>query len=201
MDDTALDIITGIAVPAASILISAWVAIQLAKGERKAAAAARAEERTDAAFASALTALATLNTINLRAESIAEPLRELRVALTLLDAATPAGDNDLLAEWFEAERLAGLAQSEESMRLLGLVPKQLQSDKDVERAVDAGAPVNSWARRFSGNLRYWRRRGASDAELRSLIESAKGLGPGRRPVALPDAEAHRHASRSSSDGT
>lgn len=181
MGDAALDIITGIAVPAASILISTWVAIRLARSERKAAAAARVEERTDAAFVRALTALATLNTINLRAESIAEPMRELRVALTLLDAATPPADNDLLTEWFEAERLTGLAQSEESMRLLGLVPHHLQSDADVERAVSAGAPVNTWARDFANNLRYWRRRGASDAELQSLIDSAKA-----RPTS-PDA--------------
>ncbi|AZZ55123.1 hypothetical protein C5E08_03885 [Rathayibacter iranicus] len=173
MNDATMDIVTGIAVPAASILISTWVAIRLARSERKAAAAARVEERIDAAFARALTALATLNTINLRAESIAKPMRELRVALTLLDAATPPADNDLLAEWFEAERLAGTAQGEESRRLLDLVPQHLQPDADVEKVVAAGAPVNTWARDFANNLRLWRRRGASDAELRSLIDSAK----------------------------
>lgn len=175
-----MDIVTGIAVPAASILVSTWVAIRLARSERKAAAAARVEERIDAAFARALTALATLNTINLRAESIAEPMRELRVALTLLATATPPADNNLLAEWFEAERLAGTAQGEESRRLLNLVPQQLQPDVDVEKAVAAGAPVNTWARDFANNLRLWRRRGASDAELRSLIDSAKARPTGAR---------------------
>src|SRR5690349_16197132 len=113
MDNSTLEIITGIAVPAAAIIISTWVAVGLAKSERVAAAAARSEERSDGAFVRALIALATLNTINLRAESVAEPLRDLRVGLTLLEAASPKHDDDLLAEWFEAERVAGLAQSRE----------------------------------------------------------------------------------------
>lgn len=113
------------------------------------------------------------STQSISAESAAEPLRELRVALTLLDAATPPAGDDLLAEWFEAERLAGVARIKESMELLRLVPNQLQTDADVERAVAAGEPVNTWARAFANNLRLWRRKGASDADLRSLIDSAQ----------------------------
>lgn len=175
MDKATLDIVTGIAVPAASILISTWVALLLARSERKAAAAARAEERIDAAFVRALTALATLNTINLRAESVAEPMRELRVGLTLLDAATPAAGNDLLAEWLEAERLAGITQSQETMRLLAQAPQKPQTDADVEKIVAAGAPLNHWARDFANRLRVWRRDGASVAKLGAHIAAAKAL--------------------------
>lgn len=175
MDSSTLDIITGIALPAAAIIISTWVAVGLAKSERVAAAAARAEERSDGAFVRALTALATLNTINLRAESVAEPLRDLRVGLTLLDAASPKHDNDLLSEWFEAERLAGLAQSGESMRRLDLAPKTPSSEADVEKIVAAGAPLNTWARDFASNLRFWRRKGATDVQLTELITNAKNL--------------------------
>jgi len=209
MEDPTLDIITGIAVPAASILVSTWVAIRLARSERRAAsaaqaeerkdaaaaraeereaaAAARVEERTDDAFSRALTALATLNTINLRAEPAAEPFRELRVALTLLDAATSPVEHDRLAEWFEAERLAGLAQAQKSMELLRLVPEPLRTDADVEKAVAAGEPVNTWARDFANNLRLWRREGATDAKLRTLIAAAKtSIGPtATDPAAVP----------------
>lgn len=170
-----LDVATGIAVPAAAILISTWVAVGLARSERKAAAAARVEERIDAAFVRTLTALAVLNTINLRAESVADPLRELRVGLTLLEAlSSPSGDT-LLAEWFEAERVAGNAQIAESMRLLQLVPANLQSDDDVEKAVAAGGPVNTWARDFANRLRDWHRQGASDEALRAHVVAAKSL--------------------------
>lgn len=175
MDNSTLEIITGIAVPAAAIIISTWVAVGLAKSERVAAAAARSEERSDGAFVRALTALATLNTINLRAESVAEPLRDLRVGLTLLEAASPKHDNDLLAEWFEAERVAGLAQSRESMRKLALAPKTPSSDADVDTIVSAGAPLNTWARDFASNLRLWRRKGATDSQLEQLIATAKSL--------------------------
>lgn len=175
MDNTTLEIITGIALPAAAIIISTWVAVGLAKSERVAAAAARAEERSDGAFVQALTALATLNTINLRAESVVEPLRDLRVSLTLLDAASSKTDNDLLAEWFEAERVAGLAQSRESMRNLVLAPKMPSNDADVEKIVSAGAPLNTWARDFASNLRLWRREGATDAQLMDLITNAENL--------------------------
>lgn len=175
MSEAALDVITGIAVPAASILISTLVAIRLARSERMAAAAARAEERVDAAFVRVLTALATLNTINLRAESVAEPMRELRVGLTLLDAAAPPAAGDLLAEWFEAERLAGIAQTTKTMQLLAVTPQDLRTDADIEQVVAAGAPLNTWARDFANRLRVWKRDGASDSELRSLIESAEEL--------------------------
>ncbi|WP_028281101.1 hypothetical protein [Arthrobacter sp. H5] len=175
MDNTTLEIVIGIAVPAAAIIISTWVAVGLAKSERVAAAAARAEERSDGAFVRALTALATLNTINLRAESVAEPLRELRVGLTLLEAASPRSDGDLLSEWFEVERVAGLAQSRESMRKLALAPKIPSSEADVDTIVAAGAPLNTWARDFANNLRLWRRKGATDAQLAELIANAKSL--------------------------
>lgn len=175
MDNTTLDIITGIALPAAAIIISTLVAVGLAKSERVAAATARAEERSDGAFVQVLTALATLNTINLRVESVAEPLRDLRVGLILLEAAIPGKDNDLLSEWFEAERVASIAQSKESMRKHGLVPESSSSDDHVEMIVAAGAPLNTWARNFANNLRLWRREGATDAELTELITSAKKL--------------------------
>lgn len=175
MDNTTLEIITGIVLPAAAIIISTWIAVGLAKSERVDAATARAEERSDGAFVQALTALATLNTINLRAESVAEPLRDLRVGLTLLEAASPKQDNDLLSEWFEAERVAGLAQSKESMRKLDLAPKTPSTDADLEKIVSAGAPVNTWARDFASNLRLWRRKGATDAQLKELITNAKNL--------------------------
>lgn len=175
MDNTTLAIIAGIALPAAAIIISTWVAVGLAKSERVAAAAARAEERSDGAFVQALTALATLNTINLRAESVAEPLRDLRVGLTLLEAASPENDNDLVSEWFEAERVAGLAQSKESMWKLALAPKMPGSDVDVEAIDAAGAPLNTWARDFASNLRLWRRKGATDAQLTELIKNARKL--------------------------
>lgn len=174
MENTTLGIITGIAVPAA-IIISTWVAVGLAKSERVAAAAARAEERSDGAFVRALTALATLNTINLRAESVAEPLRELRIGLTLLEAASPKHDDDLLSEWFEAERIAGLAQSRESMRKLALAPGTPSSDADIDAIVSAGAPLNTWARDFANNLRLWRRKGATHAQFTDLIANAKNL--------------------------
>ncbi|MHA7154985.1 hypothetical protein [Arthrobacter sp. TMN-50] len=175
MDNSTREIITGIAVPAAAIIISTWVAVGLAKSERIAAAAARSEERSDGAFVRALIALATLNTINLRAESVAEPLRDLRVGLTLLEASSPKHDNDLLAEWFEAERVAGLVQSTESMRKLALAPKTPSSDADLDAIVAAGAPLNTWARDFANNLRLWRRKGATEAQLKELIANAKSL--------------------------
>lgn len=140
MDNSTLAILTGIAVPAAAIIISTWVAVGLAKSERVAAAAARSEARSDGAFVRALIALATLNTINLRAESVAEPLRDLRVGLTLLEAASPKHDKDLLAEWFEAERVAGLAQSRESMRKLALAPKPLAAMPTLTRSLQRGPP-------------------------------------------------------------
>ena len=93
-----LQIIADIALPAAAIIISTLVAVSIAKSERRGAAAARAEERRDIAFGQTLSALATLNTLNLRAESVAEPLRDLRVGLILLEAASPKHDNDLLSE-------------------------------------------------------------------------------------------------------
>ncbi len=175
MDEATLDVVTGIAVPAAAIVISTWVAVRLARSERKAAAAARVEERIDAAFVRTLTALAVLNTINLRAEAVADPLRELRVGLTLLEALSSRSEGSLLAEWFEAERVAGNAQIGESMRLLALVPVELQSDDHVERAVAAGGPVNTWARDFANKLRDWHRQGASDQALRAHIAVAKSL--------------------------
>ena len=97
MDTLTLNIIAGVAIPATAIIISAWVAVGLARSERLAAAAARIEERSDEAFVRALIALATLNTINLRFEGIMEPLRDLRVGLTLLEAASSQAPNDLLA--------------------------------------------------------------------------------------------------------
>lgn len=175
MDNTTLEIVTGIALPAAAIIISTWVAVGLAKSERVAAAAARAEERSDGAFVQALTALATLNTINLQAESVAEPLRDLRVGLTLLDAANPKHDNVRLSEWFEAERVAGNARIIKSMSNLALAPKTPSSDADVEKIVAAGAPLNTWARDFASNLRLWRREGATDAQLSDLIRNAESL--------------------------
>lgn len=170
-----LQIIADIALPAAAIIISTLVAVSIAKSERRGAAAARAEERRDIAFGQTLSALATLNTLNLRAESVAEPLRDLRVGLILLEAASPKHDNDLLSEWFEAERVAALAQSKESMRRLSQAPESPSSDADVEMIVAAGAPLNTWARNFANNLRFWRQNGATDAELMELIESAKKL--------------------------
>lgn len=184
MDQTALQIIAGVAIPSAAIIISTVVAVNLAKSERQAATAARAEERaqiasdrledrSDDAFVRALIALATLNTINLRAESAAESFRELRVGLTLLEAASAPLDSDLLAEWFEAERLAGLAQARESMRRLSLIRPSPADDADVDAMVAAGAPLNIWARDFANNLRTWRRKGATELELRGLIENAR----------------------------
>lgn len=64
MNQVMLDIVSGIGVPAASILVSTWVAVGLAWSERKSAADARVEERLDAAFVRTLTALAQLNTIS-----------------------------------------------------------------------------------------------------------------------------------------
>ncbi|MCJ1709378.1 MULTISPECIES: hypothetical protein [Microbacteriaceae] len=182
MDETMLDVVTGIALPAAAIVISTLVAVGLAASERKAAATARVEERIDAAFVRALTALAILNTINLRAESVAEPLRELRVSLTLLEALSTHADGNLLGEWFEAERVAGNEQVAESMRRLQLVPSPLRTDADVERALAAGGPVNTWARDFANRLRDWHRRGASDDEMRAHIASARALHPGTSAV-------------------
>ncbi|MBP2422190.1 hypothetical protein [Microbacterium imperiale] len=173
-----LQIVADVALPSAAIIISTVVAVWLARSERKAAAAARADERTDAAFVRTLVALSTLNTINLRAESASEPFRELRVGLTLLAAVTPERTDDLLGQWFEAERRAGLAQATESMRLLATVPDPLRTDTDVEAMVAAGAPVNTWARDFANNLRLWRRKGTTDAELTSLIVSAKNRSSG-----------------------
>lgn len=186
MDQTALQIIVGVAIPSGAIIISTLVALKLAKSERLAARAARIEERaqiagdrledrSDDAFVRALIALATLNTINLRAESAAEPLRELRVGLTLLEAASVPLDSDLLVDWFEAERNAGLAQARESMRRLGLIPPTPTNEAEVEAIVSAGAPLNVWARNFASNLRLWRRNGATRQELLGLIESAKSL--------------------------
>jgi hypothetical protein len=96
MDNTTPEIMTGIAVPAAAIMISTWVAVGLAKSERVAAATAQSQECSDGAFVRALIDLATLNTINLRAEWVAEPLRDLHVVLTPLEAASPKHNNDLL---------------------------------------------------------------------------------------------------------
>ncbi|MGM0928840.1 MAG: hypothetical protein ACQEXN_03915 [Actinomycetota bacterium] len=175
MDTTTLEIIAGIAVPAAAIIISTWVAVGLAKSERVAAADARVEERSDGAFVQTLIALATLNTINLRAESVAVPLRDLRVGLTLLEAASSKKDDGLLAEWFEAERVAGLAQTRESMRGLALAPKNPASDADLDTIIVAGAPLNTWARNFANNLRLWRRTGLTDSRLTELITDAKNL--------------------------
>lgn len=175
MDNITLNIITGIVLPAAAIIISTWVAVRIAKSERVASAAARAEERSDDAFVRALTALATLNTINLQAESVAEPLRELRIGLILLEAANPNSDNDLLAEWFEAERIAGLAQIRESMRKHNLISKPSNSADRAEAIVEAAAPLNIWARDFANNLRLWQREGATDADLTELIIGAKKL--------------------------
>lgn len=175
MDQTTLDVVTGIAVPAAAILISTWVAVGLARSERKAAAAARVGERIDAAFVRTLTALAQLNTINLRAEAVADPLRELRVGLTLLEALSSKPNEHLLGEWFEAERVAGNAQVGESLRRLQLVPDPLRSNDDVEKALAAGGPVNTWARDFANRLRNWHRRGATDEQLREHIVSAGAL--------------------------
>ncbi|AZZ49792.1 hypothetical protein C5E02_11540 [Rathayibacter rathayi] len=182
MDQAALDIVTGIALPAAAILISTLVAVGLAASERKAAAAARVEERIDAAFVRALTALAILNTINLRTETVVEPLRELRVSLTLLESLSAKPDSDLLAEWFEAERQAGNTQVAESRRRLQLVPDPLRTEADVEKAVAAGGPVNTWARDFAGRLRDWHRRGASDDALRAHTASARALHAGAGEV-------------------
>jgi len=186
MDKVVLDVVTGVAIPSAAILISTFVALRLAKTERLDAAAARVEEReqvkrdrlegrTDDAFVRALTALATLNTINLRVESVGEPLRELRVGLTLLEAASLSRDDDLLAEWFEAERLAGLAQAGESMRRLGLTTSIPTNEAEVGAIVSAGEPLNVWARNFANNLRVWRRNGAAPAELVELIAKANTL--------------------------
>lgn len=175
MDNTALEIITGIAVPSAAIIISTWVAVGLAKSERVSAAAARAEERSDGAFVRALVALATLNTINLRAETLAEPLRDLRIGLTLLEATSSKRGDDLLAEWFDAARVAGNAQARESMRQLALAPQTPSSDADVDTIVTAGAPLNTWARDFANNLRLWQRDGATTAQLTELITHAKKL--------------------------
>lgn len=175
MDAAILQVIAGIAIPAASIIISTWVAVRLARSERVAAAAARAEERSDDAFVRTLIALSTLNTINLRAESVAEPLRDLRVGLTLLEASSPTPGGDLLSQWFEAERLAGLAQSRESMRKLALAPNPPRTDADVEAIVSAGGPLNEWARDFANELRLWRRSGATDQQLAELIAKARAL--------------------------
>lgn len=186
MDQTTLQIIAGLAIPSAAIIISTLVAVTLAKSERLAATAARAEERaqmaadrlddrSDDAFVRALMALATLNTINLRAESVAEPFRDLRIGLTLLEAASPQVDNDLLGEWFEAERLAGMAQAGRSMESLALLPARPSNDDEVEAIVAAGAPLNIWARDFANNLRHWRQKGASRSDLVTLAENAKTL--------------------------
>lgn len=183
-----MQVIAGVAIPSAAILISTVLALQIAKSERIAGAEAREDERaqvaadrleqrSDDAFVRALIGLATLNTINLRAESAAEPFRELRVGLTLLDAASDSPDSDALADWFESERLAGLEQARESMRRLSLVPSILQSEADVEAVVAAGAPLNTWARDFANNLRRWRRDGATRSELVMLADKARSLGP------------------------
>ncbi len=173
MSDLALDIVTGVVVPAAAIIVSTLVAVGLARSERLAAAAARLDERIDGAFVQTLVALAILNTINLRAENLAGPMRDLRVGLTLLEAVSAVERGSLLGEWFEQERLAGLAQSRESMRALALLPEKPDSDADIEAIVAAGAPLNEWARDFANNLRLWRRRGATAAEVSDLISSAK----------------------------
>ncbi|MGV8912138.1 MAG: hypothetical protein ACOH14_05915 [Rhodoglobus sp.] len=173
MDAIALQVIAGVILPGTAIIISTLVAVGLARSERTAAAAARVEERADAAFVRTLVALAMLNTINLRDESVAEPLRELRIGLTLLAAVSSQRDNDLVAEWFEAERVAGLVQTKESMQNLELAPQSPSSDADVESIVAASEPLNGWARDFANNIRLWRRNGASDAALKALITSAK----------------------------
>ncbi|WHE37824.1 hypothetical protein [Microbacterium sp. BDGP8] len=178
MEPGPLQIVADVALPSAAIIISTVVAVGLARSERKAAAAARADERIDAAFVRTLVALATLNTINLRAELASGPFRELRVGLTLLASVTPERTDDLLGEWFEAERVAGNGEAQESMRRLYLVPDPPRSEADVNAMVEAGAPLNTWARDFANNLRVWRRKGLTDAELRSLIVSAKNRSSG-----------------------
>ncbi|MFS0715462.1 hypothetical protein ABC195_16590 [Microbacterium sp. 2P01SA-2] len=172
MEPGPLQIVADVALPSAAIIISTVVAVGLARSERRAAAAARAEDRVSEAFARALAALATLNTINLRAESLAEPMRELRVALTLLVAAAPNEDEQLV-QWFDAEIVAGGAETVRSMRLLALAPTDPQTDADVNQIVAAGGPLNTWARDFANNLRLWKRKGTTKAELTDLIASAK----------------------------
>lgn len=105
---------------------------------------------------------------------MAEPLRELRVGLTLLNASSEQ-DDGLIAEWFEAERVAGLAQATESMRRLGLLPAAPRSQDEVDAIVAAGGPLNAWARDFANHLQIWRRKGATKAELRGLINPARSL--------------------------
>lgn len=99
-----------------------------------------------------LTAFATLNTTNLRSESVAEPLRDLRVGLTLLEAASLKQGTDLLANRFEVERVAGLAQTRKSMWNLDLALKTTNSDDDVEKIVSVGSPLNTGARNFASNF-------------------------------------------------
>lgn len=186
MDQAVLQLIAGVAIPSAAIIISTLLAVKLAKSERLAATTARAEERaqiaadrlddrSDEAFVRALMALATLNTINLRAESVAEPFRDLRIGLTLLEASSAQLDNNLLGRWFEAERLAGTAQARKSMGRLTLLPVTPANDADVEAIVAAGGPLNIWARDFANNLRHWRRKGGTGAELVALTENAQKL--------------------------
>jgi len=173
MNEATLNLITDLALPSVAIIISTLVAVSIARWERKAAAAARRDERIDQAFVRVLVALATLNTINMRVETVAEPLRELRVGLSLLVDADVSQHQELVGEWFEAERLAGAAQSRVVMRNLETVPKNPYTEAEIERVVQAGGPINSWARDFASNLRVWRRSGATKEQLLQLTEGAK----------------------------
>ena len=77
MSTLPLKTIAGVVIPAAALIISTWVAVGLARSEGLAAAAARIERRSDDAFVRALIALATLNSVNLPLEGVAEPFRDL----------------------------------------------------------------------------------------------------------------------------
>lgn len=178
---TVIDLIATVAIPSLAIIISSLIAVLIARSERKAAAAARKiereevlagrrEARVDDAFVRAVVALATLNTLNLRAETIAEPLREMRVGLTLLVTAHEDGPK-MLGEWFEREREAGHACADLSMRRHMTVP----DGSPIERFLWASEPLNTWARDFATNLRVWRRGDVSRDELVELAARAKTL--------------------------
>jgi len=176
------DIAGGVGIPAAAIIISTYVAVRLARNEREAAATARLEERaqtaadrledrTEDAFVRTLLALATLNTINLRSESIAEPLRELRVGLTLL--VTAASEHpEVVGQWFEMERMAGASQSEVSMSRIAQMSENLNSQNEATITLWACEPINEWARDFANNLRIWRRGEMSEPAMRELSQAA-----------------------------
>ena len=183
-----LELAIDVGIPSIAIIVSTVLAVWIASTERKAAARAREEERLQVArdrrddrsqdaFVRTLSALTTFMLFDVVQDSPAEPLKELRIGLSLLDVAADRQD-EVLTNWFTLERGRAAVRLNAAGKAINDLHYRDRFDIPGDERVRIGQPLYGWANEFSGRLQEWRRDRVTDDQVRAfVIEAQTELGP------------------------